>query len=106
MSLWHLLTLLSGAAAFGGAVSAARVVGGGATRLLMGVALGLCLGTACVYAARAMGERSVQRIRDEASRNAVERMLRWVYFAAVAWCFVSAGLCFQIARAVLGDPTP
>ena len=62
--------------------------------------------------ARRVEERVGRRVFVSASQaelsleGHVERQLRWVYFAAAAWCFVSAGLCFQIARAALGTPTP
>jgi len=49
VSLWDLLTFLSGACAFAGALAAARLEGGGPLKLAIGVFLGLLLGFSSFY---------------------------------------------------------
>ena len=101
MSLWEMLTLFAGATTFGSALAAASALGGGALRLSVGGVLGLCLGALSFYAARATGERVFRQARADGWPSSSGRKLRFLYLAAVAWCVVASGLCFEITHTVI-----
>ncbi len=101
MSLWEMLTLFAGATTFGSALAAASALGGGALRLSVGGVLGLCLGALSFYAARVAGERVFRQVRAEGWPSSSARRLRFLNWAAVAWCAVASGLCFQLTHTVI-----
>jgi hypothetical protein len=65
VSLWDLLTILSGASAFGGALAAAKIAGGGAGKLVVGTSLGLVTG---FYPSAQRGRRGDTSIDGGASK--------------------------------------
>jgi len=91
MSLWDVLSVIAGSAAFGGSLGAVLVLRGGRPSLLVGALLGLVLGALATYLVRALGNR----IGPTAS------WLRLLYGVAFLWIFIAAYLANRMTRFVL-----
>ena len=107
MTLWDLLTILSGGSALGGALAAARVSKSGLMGYVITTVVGICLGVACVHAARSLGNvvgSAENRTRgDHVARSATsEWWLRLVYAGAAVWILASGFLGMWIGRFALG----
>jgi len=94
VSLWDMLTFLSGASAFGGALAAAQIGGEGGFRLVVGISLGVGLGILSVLLARVPGRFVMQSVRREGE-------LRVVYLSTVLWIFASWFLSMKITQIVI-----
>lgn len=101
VSLWDMLTLLSGPSTFGVALAAARLQGGGGFRLGVGVLLSAGLGVLAVAAAHVGGERALRRLRPEDDSPRTHVRLRVLYVAKVAWVLVAPFLGFWIVDGIL-----
>jgi len=96
MSLWDLLTVISGAAAFGTAMSVARKAG--AFGSWISAVVGLCVGIGCVCGIRMMGAYSFRRIKEKCLASRQESAYRLLYFVAFAWVILSGFLGFWITK--------
>jgi hypothetical protein len=82
VTLWDMLTLISGASAFGCALAAARIAGGGATNVTVAAALGLAVGASCIWIIRKVGQSFGRDISDTKARV--------LYASATLWILASA----------------
>jgi hypothetical protein len=101
VSLWDLLTFLSGACAFAGALAAARLEGGGPLKLAIGVFLGLLLGFSSFYLVGIAGSRVGLPIQTTGQKTRSSRWLPLAYFAKMAWPFLVTVLAMKITQGVI-----
>ena len=105
VSLWDLITLLSGGAAFGGAIAAARLAGNGTVEISIAVILGSLVAVGCVAAVRTIGGRAIERLypestsRDSGARS--ETALRLIYLAAFVWIGFSCAVGMKVVAAAI-----
>jgi len=81
VSLWDMLTLLSGGGAFGGALAAGRVHGGGARSLLICVLAGGGLAVLSVIAVHRAGHLAFRSLRLGDDSTTSGSLLPLLYFA-------------------------
>jgi len=101
VSLWDMLTFMSGCTAWGAAMAAAKSTGTGNARLMVGASVGMALAIGCIFAVRAAGQRIFRSIRLEEQTARSEFRLRLVYAAAALWIVLSAILSVPITRLVV-----
>lgn len=99
MSLWHLLVLWSGAAAFGAAFSAGRTTAAHASWL--GVVVGLGVGVVCMLTIRWLGSYVTRRIEEKSIISKKESAYRNLYVVAFAWIIISSVLGFWITKWII-----
>jgi hypothetical protein len=101
ISLWDLMTLLSGGAAFGGALAAAKVAGNDRVAIVIAVVLGSLVAVACIALVRVLGRRMITRLypglsdQGNHSQRGVSA-LRLIYTATFVWIVVSGVIGMQI----------
>jgi hypothetical protein len=101
MSLWDVLTFLSGAVAFGGALGSAKAAGGG-TPLRIGVLVGIAVGGFSTWAVRAVGQRLFEHADRVGERGrANELHYRAIYLLTALWIPVAGVLGFLLDQAVI-----
>ena len=99
MTLWGFLTVLTGVAAFGAALSAS--CDPPAPTSWIGVAVGLCVSVVCVVLLRLMGDHLGRRIAKNPQENQREAGYRNLYIAAFAWIVASSVIAFCIGKWVM-----
>ncbi len=92
VSLWDMLTLLSACSAFGAAMAAVGLQGGGGPRLVAGVLLGAAVGFLALSTAHVAGNRAVRHFQLEGDSPRANAGLRVLYAAKFAWLLVLAPL--------------
>ncbi|GEM_PF-4256738 len=103
VSMWDLLTLMSGGVALGNAYVAAKGAKLGNFCLLAALAEGLAVGVICIWIIRAAGETVLQHMgphleQQEELELRMQLTLYAVYFSAVAWLAVSGFLGYHITK--------
>jgi hypothetical protein len=95
MTLWDVLTVGSGAAAFGGAMSAAQLARRiGSMQFVVAVVAAFLIAASCTGVIRAAGGIVFRRLfaassKEQAARAwLVDLAARAMYFFAAAWCLV------------------
>lgn len=102
VSLWDMLSLMSGATAFGGALAGALTAGGGNARLGLGVFLGFGLGLLSRAAIRKAGARVFRTLPPEDTSRRTPARLPLIYGAAAVWALVPSPLLSRwIADSIL-----
>ena len=101
ISLFDMLTLFAGSAAFGGALAAALTANGGGTEFAIAATLGVGSGIACTWLVHRAGRYVGRRTVREAVHPEDERRMRVLYAGAVLWIFAAGYLGNRIAAAVL-----
>jgi hypothetical protein len=101
VSLWDTLSLLSGAAAFGGAMGMAKFAGG-SSAMRIGILVGIAWGVGSILTVRKVGDRLLERAsRHEAEGRPSERFLVAAYVLAFAWPFGAGISGFLLAKAAI-----
>ncbi|NMO15016.1 hypothetical protein HPC49_31100 [Pyxidicoccus fallax] len=100
-----MLTLFSGVTPIGGALAGAHLAGGGSARTLLGVLLGLGLGSLSMLAVWFVDARVLRKVGVE---NISESTLRLLYLGVAVWVvgpapFLSTLVAKGIIRAVMGE---
>ena len=101
VSLWDMLTLFAGSAAFGGALAAAVTAGVGGSTMAVVAILGVAMGIGCTLLVRRIGVHVGRTIERESAVPGHERRFRMLYAGAVLWIGASAYLANRIAAAAL-----
>jgi len=103
LSLWDLLTILSGSSAVAGAYVAARRENIAPFYFAAAILAGLTLGALCVWAIRKSGRLVARRWASElqprtAATRKAKLILASLYVGAVAWLVVSDVIAYQFTK--------
>ncbi|MBF5041872.1 hypothetical protein FGE12_05675 [Aggregicoccus sp. 17bor-14] len=102
MSLWDLLTLMSGGNALGSALAAGLFFGAGRLALMISAPLGAGLGFLSVVAAYRAGLRLSRYVRSDVDSPKNDALLAVCYLAQFVWCFAVAPLIsFAVVAGVI-----
>ena len=93
VTLWDMLSLTAGSSAFGAALAAARIAGGGGVNFAAAAAIGLAVGTLCVWLIRKVG--------DSIGPEISEAKARMLYASAALWIIASGFIGHFVARILL-----
>jgi hypothetical protein len=87
MTLWSMLTVLSGASALAGGVAAAKMAGGGILRVTIGAVVGLFLGLLSMWVSETAGRAAYRSVLEHGTQPSepAERALRSMYLARSIW---------------------
>jgi hypothetical protein len=99
VSLWDLLTALSGSVAIAGAWSAVESVGW--IGFLLGLVIGMCTGIGCFFGIRIVGNYVFRRLLLEAQKSPAVNLnpaYRLLYLVAFVWVIVSGFFGYYIAK--------
>ncbi len=97
-----MLTLLSGASAFGAVLAATRLLRGGVLLFVAGIVLAVGLGLLAVVTAHLAGARGFRRVVRAGDSPRADAVLRLLYLAKFVWCVALAPLLsFAIADSAL-----
>lgn len=97
LSLWDVITLLSGAVVLGNAWAAAKILSTGLAGKAVAIIVGLIVGAACVWVIRTIGSL---RIVDSVitARTMGKRRMWPLYICAATWLPVSGFVGYQVAK--------
>ncbi len=95
VSVWDLMVVMSAGSAYGGAIAAGRIDGGGPVRSVVAALLGALTGAFCTVVHFRVGRRLL------ALPNLRRGQLRLIYFGAMVWVGVSAALGAVVTLGVM-----
>jgi hypothetical protein len=102
MTLWQLLTATAGAAAIGGALSAAALVENGAIGWFLGGGVGLCLGVGAMMLADRLGKAAYAYLGSSGEKKQ-KYAIPVMYTALVGWILLAGYLGSTFTRVILGN---
>jgi hypothetical protein len=102
MSLWNVLSIMAGSAAFSGSLAAAVVMRGGRSSLLISALMGVVLGALAVYLPQAVRTR-IQETVSLIGDGPTPLWLRVLYGGACVWICIAAYISNVTTRLLLTE---
>jgi hypothetical protein len=102
MTLWHLLVILSGAASFGSAWTAAQAAKrAGSTQFIVAVVVAAILAVSCAAVLEILGRQMFRRFvaapeNPEGRQSRGDMAVGTTYFFAISWCVIGPFLSYRL----------